>query len=505
MLIVYIIGFCYKDSTDDQFHNQLHKKLFLPGIIIDLYQIYNIFSKIKPDKLIVITDIEENVTIEIVLEAIRESKIDAHILSFITKLKEQNSYLQFVSKTQLLTHFQENLINYDKVFVYYTGHVESGSLLLPVYSKSSIIKRKILKDSTIQSSLVNIPLPSDMVTNNLEKEELIINTGKEEDIVTDKTKINEVNTQDFQVEKPSIYSTLGNNIFSGRFHPNTSNESTIEVNNIEKNNIPLKMNKDPVSSTDVNFPFFPTISPIKTVDEVLYKESIDNKESNINFSPLYTKFHSDNDNSRLIFTTKGINVHINNNTFSDSCTSNELLNTNNRLIFTTKGINDSINNNTFSDSCTSNELLDTIVNFTPEKAEIMIIMDCCMSDGLNLPYVLKDGIYKRNPNGNIEYGYNTHKKILLITSTLPNQNSIATNKGSIFTGILCRNILHGKKSLINLISAVQSETKETYKQTPTIYVNNPLIKTLLHFLFPGEQFKVNWNPNINAIELKYLS
>jgi len=463
MLIVYIIGFCYKDSINPN----TSKQLFLPGIIIDLYQIYNIFSTIKPDKLIVITDIEDNVTMEIVLEAVREYKIDAHILTFITKLKNQDNYLQFVSKKQLLDNFKTNLPLYDKVFIYYTGHVENGSLLLPLYTKSPIIKRKIMNDSTIQSSLVNIPLPSDV---NEDKDDIksISNDRHIED------ESSTINNDNIIPKDSSLNSNDNNNIITPEDTNITGDKPSVYSGLQTSTPLFFNIRKHYINNNDVdNIKIVPNTYP-KINKLVVEDKSHNNSLSNNSLS------NNDNIFSNVIFKGPNFNSHREGNNVIH------------------------IDNSSFSDVLTSKEFLDTIVNFTTSHAEIMIIMDCCMSDGLNLPYVLKDNVYKRNPNGNIKYGYQVNKKILLITSTLPNQNSIATSKGSIFTGILCRNILHGKKSLINLIYAVQSETASTYKQTPTIYVNNPLIKTLLHYLFPGGVFRVVYDIYTNSVVLKYL-
>jgi hypothetical protein len=148
------------------------------------------------------------------------------------------------------------------------------------------------------------------------------------------------------------------------------------------------------------------------------------------------------------------------------------------------------------------DFIETIIKNTPAKCEIFIIMDCCMSDGLNLPYILKKDVYRRNQRGNIRYGYSSSKKILLITSTLPHQVSIATTKGSIFTNTFCKNITLGKNSLKNLVQTIESETSQRYIQTPTIYVNNPTIKSIYDWMFTNHLFRADYNPIFGVVELE---
>lgn len=573
MLIAVIIGFCYKNSINPNDS----KRMFLPGIIIDLYQIYNMFLKIKPDKLMVITDIEEDVTIDIVLEAIKDSKIDAHILSFIKKLKESNNYFQFISKDKLLTLFKENLSSYNKIFIYYTGHVENGSILLPIYSEFPLI-HKILVDSTIQTSLMNI---IDSKYNTKESFEIIPtlsskkidSTKKVTPKTTPKLTIDTLSSSTKTIPKSTTSKltidtlssptpkTIPKSISLKKSTDTLSSTTKIlpttkivpKLHTINKNNSEFPFPMLNTKSSEINIlddkqklssnSYTKSKSGLKSSSSDSYTKKSDDikssssefllpelilssiekdKKNNINNPSSISYIKSESSEKSILISDKyqsssksieepivipsyreedeltfisNFNFSIKKEETTDHISSH--------IKYVKKGLDDS--DVTDSELLSSDVFLQSIIDNTLNDSEIMIIMDCCMSDGLKLPYILRDNVYRRNPNGNIEYAYHISKKILLITSTLPNENSIATKKGSIFTGIFCRNILHGKKFLIKLIETVQSETNKTYKQTPTIYVNNFSIKALFDFLFPGEIFKADWNSDIHGIELKYIN
>lgn len=110
---------------------------FLPGIIVDLYQIYRYLLRCghHPGSILVVTDIVQDVRSTTVRNAILDGVVDANILSFVEDLRRSAS-LVTVSGTSTGTTAQNTLtfclseaLNQDeKVFVYYTGH----GMTLPV-------------------------------------------------------------------------------------------------------------------------------------------------------------------------------------------------------------------------------------------------------------------------------------------------------------------------------------------------------------------------------------
>jgi hypothetical protein len=128
MALAILIGFSYSG------------KFSLPGIIVDLYLVYQYCRRCHFDKIIVITDIQCDPVDMTTL--VIDNVVDINIFTFITDLKSEKSYLLFnpfqfqEQLTKVLSHGKhigsDNLNgNYDKLFFYYTGHGLNGGLRLP--------------------------------------------------------------------------------------------------------------------------------------------------------------------------------------------------------------------------------------------------------------------------------------------------------------------------------------------------------------------------------------
>ena len=104
----------------------------LPGIIIDLYQVYFFLKNNgwKEKEIKVLTDIEKDESTDTLKIAILNNTVDSEILSFIEDLKERAEYTKFISRdyynnlSSLFTHS-------DYYFVYFTGHAKNGNIVLP--------------------------------------------------------------------------------------------------------------------------------------------------------------------------------------------------------------------------------------------------------------------------------------------------------------------------------------------------------------------------------------
>ena len=114
-----LIGFEYKNG----------KKL--PGIIVDIYQVYTFLKKIgwKDSEISVYTDIQKDYQTEILKLAILEHTVDSAILTFIEDLKEKDQYIEFKSHYNNFQTIIGNLPYYS--FIYYSGHSKNGNLILP--------------------------------------------------------------------------------------------------------------------------------------------------------------------------------------------------------------------------------------------------------------------------------------------------------------------------------------------------------------------------------------
>lgn len=142
---VILIGFEY---------NNLHNPDidFLPGIPIDLYQVYSFIKNIpgekyKTDNITVFTDIKKDYKTKILKNAIIEGIVDSGLLSFFEDIKELNQYVEFKSQNYYnnFEHTIKSLFSNtnDKICIYYTGHAINENIIFPdgsLYSFSRLVK-----------------------------------------------------------------------------------------------------------------------------------------------------------------------------------------------------------------------------------------------------------------------------------------------------------------------------------------------------------------------------
>lgn len=126
-----IIGFEYKNTRS------IDKWDFLPGISVDLYQIYN-YIKTKTTKILIYTDIQSDYRTDILKKAILDGYVDSGLLSFIEDIKISDNYKNFIFTKRhnyIVNNFDTTVIDFisglDRLFIYYTGHGKNGNIILP--------------------------------------------------------------------------------------------------------------------------------------------------------------------------------------------------------------------------------------------------------------------------------------------------------------------------------------------------------------------------------------
>lgn len=111
---------------------------------------------------------------------------------------------------------------------------------------------------------------------------------------------------------------------------------------------------------------------------------------------------------------------------------------------------------------------DYILNRLDPYVEIFWILDCCNPNGLNLPYKLKNNIFRLSSNQNLDFISNP---VLLITSSSSNEKSLATEKGSIFSKKLFQ-LLNNRtnRNLTSLVNKIINYIKKTgHCQNVSVY------------------------------------
>lgn len=133
-----LIGFEYNKNNDNINRNKdinTDKDYErIDGTIIDIYNFYRYSKTIFSEKIVVITDIDEqSVNRKLLLKCIFDDIVDADILSFIKDIKLRNEYYQCKDKEGLETILKS--LNkdkkYKKIFVYFTGHGMDQNIVCP--------------------------------------------------------------------------------------------------------------------------------------------------------------------------------------------------------------------------------------------------------------------------------------------------------------------------------------------------------------------------------------
>ena len=144
------------------------------------------------------------------------------------------------------------------------------------------------------------------------------------------------------------------------------------------------------------------------------------------------------------------------------------------------------------------ELRNIICSNSNVNAEIFIILDCCNSNGLELPYKLSDGVYRLNFKK--EGGYPL-QKIVCFSSTYIDENSIILKNGSIFTKLLFDNIKIYRK-IQDLLKIIVLECLKDFDQNANVYSSYPNIKMIWRWLVKNDDIKVEIDHINNFFILK---
>jgi len=138
-----IIGFQYEQDEPTEYDPAMRGQL--PGIIIDIYQAVTQARIANFDRVIVITDLYNDERTTLVNNALNDGVVDIDILEILKSLKENNEYYYYNSKDTMINLIRDTIPDYNRIFLYYTGHAFRGYILLP---------RHRLKISTIDNQTI---------------------------------------------------------------------------------------------------------------------------------------------------------------------------------------------------------------------------------------------------------------------------------------------------------------------------------------------------------------
>lgn len=175
---------------------------------------------------------------------------------------------------------------------------------------------------------------------------------------------------------------------------------------------------------------------------------------------------------------------------------NHLINANDSKNYHLDGIID-LYNETYESPLKMNldEFRSIILSSIGNRCEVFIVMDCCGSNGLNLPFILKNGV-GRLAN---EIGYIfIEPKVICVSSTKYDEDSIASKDGSVFSRSLFSSMKKRERSLRSLMNIIYKDCFSIFPQTATVKLSHPNLKFLWPWLFGSHNIKIDID-NINNV------
>lgn len=121
MKIAILIGFVYYNTP----------YINLESAIIDLYSTFHYLSELKYEKILVITDLENDVEIYKNKDAILKSIVNADINRFIKHLKLSQQLLIHSNLSNTISILQDFIIDSNFLYLYYSGHANIDKLCFP--------------------------------------------------------------------------------------------------------------------------------------------------------------------------------------------------------------------------------------------------------------------------------------------------------------------------------------------------------------------------------------
>jgi hypothetical protein len=136
------------------------------------------------------------------------------------------------------------------------------------------------------------------------------------------------------------------------------------------------------------------------------------------------------------------------------------------------------------------------------SAQVMLIMDCCNSNGFGLPYELDNGQYKPVSDTSVNEPI---PPIICISSSRINEGSIVGSTGSIFTKSLFTLMYDkGYKYLPLLINKVKDECSKYYQQTPNIFTSCHRL-VMWNWMYGIIRYDIDRNLDGNWVIIKYVT
>lgn len=119
MTSVLIIGFDYFNTPTEN---------TLPSIT-DMRYMYDYIRRVKPDKILVITDVDEK-------DNVSKGIINPNDIYFINNIQSYNEYHFYQDKSDMISTIKNFVNTNHKLVIYYSGHGSNDNILLPMSTQN---------------------------------------------------------------------------------------------------------------------------------------------------------------------------------------------------------------------------------------------------------------------------------------------------------------------------------------------------------------------------------
>lgn len=132
---------------------------------------------------------------------------------------------------------------------------------------------------------------------------------------------------------------------------------------------------------------------------------------------------------------------------------------------------------------------DALTVVAANGAQIMVVLDCCGSQGLHLPYKLQNDIYTLTPRPDKKYPL---QEIICFSATMADQVSIASKNGSLFSYLFFK-YTHDHRKVSALLNTLTTEINKKFDQTPTVHSSYPDSKMMWRWLHFSDDVNIKLN------------
>jgi len=166
--VIIAFSYNYGNSYSNDITEHYTDQVPLPGIIIDLFLIYEFVKANKYKRIVVFTDIFSDINIDEIINPVTKGYVNSQIFTLIQDLKQRNEIIFYQNIDHFNDNFKQILSKASHLFLYYTGHAKPDHLVMPNLQNYCIMGQepeqpKINNTDFIELILKNCPTDCQML------------------------------------------------------------------------------------------------------------------------------------------------------------------------------------------------------------------------------------------------------------------------------------------------------------------------------------------------------